>query len=198
MMALVILQIHAAGKVKWLTVEQLVENAQHGLSFDRHFAMPFDLVVIAPFIGLVSFLCFSMWEGGDMMKAASMSAVASVALVVFWYNLPGKEAHNQSLEVAIYHGIFLAIALWAIIMVDVFTTRPEPAVLLMLCIVLPAFLFVGTHMYLGLINWDAAAWTYTGNPLKDPVGWTILITATAVQIWRTWVLIPPSFWDSIR
>lgn len=38
---------------------------------------------------------------------------------------------------------------------------------LILCVVVPAFFFVGTHKYLGMINYAGAAATYPDKPLQD-------------------------------
>jgi hypothetical protein len=198
MMLLVIMQMDAAARVQWLTVEQILRNGKRGLSFDRHYAMPFDFAVISPFVGLVIFLCMPQWTMRHFFITGIGATILAIGLVTFWYKLPAKEAHNQSLRVAIYHGIFLAVGLWAILLVDAFTPNPEPVLLLVVCVILPAFLFLGTHMYLGLINWTGAASTFSGKPLDDRVGWALLVVATAAQCWRAFVLIPASFWDSLR
>lgn len=197
MCLLVVAQKNAADQAKFLTVEQVTAQGIKGLSFDRHYAMPIDFCIIAPLTGLAIFLCGTQWDIklGGIFGLVVVGAV--VALCIFWWSLPTKEAHNQSAAAAVFNGIFFFMALWVMLMVLFGTERPQPVLLLMLCVIVPAFLFVGQHMFLGIINAHGAASTYPDQPLRNVVGWSILLVCTAVVWWRSLTLIPAEFWNSL-
>lgn len=198
LMVLVQLQINAANSDQFLTVEQLLKRGIRALSWDRHYAMPLDFCIIPGAVALSIFLCSKQWTWTDMGIAAVIS-IAVIAFCVYVLWIGGTEAHvhdRRPTHAGLFHGLYAAIAIWAIMMVLCFTSKPEPVLLLVLCIVVPAFFFVGTHMFLGLINFDGAASNFPGNPLKDPVGWSVLILMTGLVWWRTYMLIPTNFWNS--
>lgn len=196
---LVVAQMLTARADGWLMVEQLMARGEKGgTSFDRHYAMPFDFAIIAPFIGLTLFLCWSQWGNPNSRLLAAIIAIA-VTIGCLWLWKGGHEAHAHGGTTAAgyLHGVFVCVAMWGIIMLVVFTPRPEPVLLLVLCVVVPAFLFLGQHMYLGLLNWNGEASTYINNPLRDVMGWSVTIISTGALWWRTSKLIPQSFWTNL-
>lgn len=194
--ALVKLQINEADKYEFLTVEQLVKRGIHGLSFDRHYAMPLDLCIIAPFVGLSMFLCASQWSTSSIAVHAIIAGVITIGLVWFWSTLPTPEAHQQGL-VGIYHGVFFWIALTVALLVAT-TPNPPPVLMLSMCIVLPAFLFVGNHMFLGMINYNGSASSYPDKPLQNMMGWGIVVGVFIAMSIRSYIVIPSSFWQSLN
>jgi hypothetical protein len=198
LMGLVVWQIR---RTAWPfnTVETMGHGKEFGISIDRHYAMSLDFCVIAPFVGLCVFLCAPQWS----LSTGSMLAVISalVIAVCLWLWKDGNEAHahdGRITEVGWVHAFFAFVAVWAFVMVLFGTARPDPVLLLIMSIVVPAFLFVGQHMFLALIDYEANAYTFDDTPLSEFKGWAILIIATAVVWWRAWVLIPSSFWNSIQ
>lgn len=199
LMSLVWMQIPAAHKDGYLTVEQLAARGVQALSFDRHFAMPIDFCILAPFAGLVVFLSMRSW---GLFEAVVTAAGALVFVILCMYVLwiGGTEAHvhdHKPTEAGWYHGIFAAVVIWALAMLLIFTKDPQPVLLLVAGIVVPAFLFVGTHKFLGMINYAGAATTLSGDPLRDIVGWAVVAGGTAIVWWRVCVLIPAEFWDTL-
>ncbi len=197
--ALVKLQINEANKYEFLTVEQMIWNNVKGLSFDRHYAMPLDFCIIAPFIGLSIFLCGAQWGAWGWRGISlhtGVAALLTVGLVIFWSRLPTPEAHQQGLT-GIYHGAFFWIALTVAFLVMT-TPNPPPVLMLSMCIVLPAFLFVGNHMFLGMINYDGAAATYPDKPLQNMMGWGIITVVFVAVAARSYIVIPSSFWQSLN
>ncbi len=200
LMWLVKLQINATNDDGFLTVEQLVASGIKALSFDRHFAMTLDFCIMPGAVALSIFLCSNQWKFQSEAIAAVIS-VAVILLCVYVLWIGGTEAHvhdRKPTEAGIIHGMYAAVAVWVFIMVLAFTPKPEPVLLLIMCIVVPAFFFVGTHMFLGMINFAGAASTYAGKPLRDPVGWSVLIVATGAVWWRTWMLVPADFWQKFQ
>jgi hypothetical protein len=199
LMLLVWLQIRAADTDKYLTVEQLLNRGLKALSWDRHYAMPLDFCIIPPTVALSIFLCGMQWTTKNMIVAGLLSAgVIVLCVYVLW--IGGNEAHvhdGKPTPAGYQHGVYAAIAAWAFIMVLCFTPQPEPVLLLILCIVVPAFFFVGQHMFLGMINFRGSASTFSGNPLSDIKGWAVLVVITGAVWWRTYALIPSSFWESL-
>lgn len=192
---LVKLQINEANKHNFLTVEQLVRSNTQGLSFDRHYAMPLDFCVIAPFVGLCIVLCGAQWREWDIWFYAGLAAAVVAGLVWFWTGLPTPEAHQKGLT-GVYHGAFFWVALTVILLV-MQTPNPPPVLMLVMCVVVPAFLFVGNHMYLGMLNYDGAASTYPDKPLQNAVGWIVVVGGFAAVVVRSWFVIPASFWQSL-
>jgi len=197
LMFLVQLQINAADTDGYLTVEQLLKRGIRALSWDRHYAMPLDFCIIPGAVAISIFLCSKQWTWMDMGIAAAISiAVIVFCVYVLW--IGGTEAHvhdRKPTEAGLFHGLYAIVAVWAFVMVLGFTARPEPVLLLILCVVVPAFFFVGTHMFLGMINFRGAASSFPGNPLWDPVGWSVLVLMTCLVCWRTYALIPGEFWQ---
>ena len=193
-------QIPAAQADGYLTVEQLAKRGIRALSWDRHYAMVLDFCILPGTTALVVFLSANQWN----MQGGLLAAIASGALILFclfvlW--IGGNEAHVHDrwpTEAGFLHAAFAMIVVWAIGMVFVFTPKPEPVLLLILCIVVPAFFFVGTHKFLGMINFDGAAATYPDKPLQDLVGWAVIGLTTGLTWWRAWTLIPSSFWQSLE
>lgn len=200
LMWLVKLQINAAHADRYLTVEQLVAAGKKALSWDRHYAMPIDYSIFPGLAALCIFLCAQQWTLGHGFWAGVISWGAILfCLFVLW--IGGTEAHvhdGKPTLAGYYHGVYAAILVWVMIMTLVFTPKPPPVLLLMLCIAVPAFFFVGTHMFLGMVNAEGAATTYPNHPLKDPVGWTVIVVVTGIVWWRSYMLIPQSFWDALR
>ena len=198
LMLLVWLQIWEARRIGWAMTEQLISNGLVGRPIERHYAMPFDTVVVAPFVGLAVFLCWPQWKVWDMTAVAISSAVVATLLGWFWYHLPNKEAHNQSVVMEVLLCVFLAVAVWTMVMVALRTPRPEPVLLLFMAAILPAFLFLGEHMFFDILNKGGIATSYNDRSINNPIAWVILIAPTLALWWRTRVLIPQSFWDSLR
>lgn len=200
LMSLVWLQIKAANSDGYLTVEQLTKRNRKALSFDRHYAMPIDFCILPGFVGLCIFLCGNQWEMGFSALSAGISA-STIMFCIFVLWIGGNEAHvhdHVPTPAGLLHGAYATVVMWTIIMVLAFTPQPEPVLLLVMCIIIPAFFFVGTHMFLGMINFQGAASTFPSNPLKDPVGWSMIIGITGTVWARTYFLIPSSFWESLR
>ncbi len=195
-------QIPAAQADGYLTVEQLSRAGKKALSWDRHYAMVIDLCVIPGTVALAIVLCGKQWDFfgmGSGITALAVVAVVLFCLFVLW--IGGTEAHVHDrwpTTAGFLHALYAMIAAYSIAMVLVNTPKPEPVLLLILCIVVPAFFFVGTHKYLGMINFDGAASTYHDKPLADVVGWAVIVVVTALVWWRTWVLVPTSFWQSLK
>ena len=194
---LVIIQINTAGSIGMLTVEQLVAGAKKALSFDRHYAMPFDFAILPAFLGLGVFLHVKQWVRDDMLLCTGVTIVITLALVFAWSKFPGEEAHKDFVVGGV-HGLYVVIGLWIALMVLVYTPKPEPVYLLVLCAVVPAFLFLGQHMYLGVINYYHEAATYEGNPLANIGGWAGLVVISGLVWWRSYVLIPSEFWTKFQ
>lgn len=197
LIGLVLMQMHRAAGIGWLTTEQLMARGEKGLSFERHFAMPFDLVVIPAVVLLAVLLCGKEWSIAGSNWMAVVAIVVTIALVVFWLKLPGKEAHKDYI-VGILHGLYVFLALWVMLMVFIKTSQPNPVLLMVLGLIVPMFLFLGQHLYLGLINWNGEATTYGSQPLKDIVPWAVIIAVSSVVWWRIWMLIPSAFWRELQ
>ncbi|MBC7836973.1 hypothetical protein H7X87_04355 [Acetobacteraceae bacterium] len=199
LMGLVVLQMWTASRDKFLTVENLFHMGHGGLSLDRHYAISIDFCILAPFIGLVVFACAKEWGRDEMLTMAAISIFVTCIFVWMWSG--GNEAHahdRHTTAAGMLHGVYMAIVLWTILMVFVFTPKPDPMLLLVMCVVVTAFLFVGTHKYLGLINMWGDARTYDGQPLKDGGGWAVIIGATLLMGVRAYFLIPSSFWQGLK
>lgn len=202
LMWLVWLQIKAANTDGYLTVEQLVHIVKRkALSFDRHYAIVIDFCIIPGTVALSIVLCGKQW---DMLWSGGVTAVVTIVVLLFclfvlW--IGGTEAHVHDrwpTTAGFLHAAYAAIAGWVMAMVLINTPKPEPVLLLILCIVVPAFFFVGTHKFLGMINFAGAAATYPDQPLKDPIGWAVIVVATGATWWWTYELIPTSFWESLK
>lgn len=195
-------QIPAAQADGYLTVEQATKRGIKALTWDRHYAMVVDFCIIPGTALLAIVLCAKQWElfgTSSIVTALVTVAVILFCLFVLW--IGGTEAHVHDrwpTTAGFLHAVYAAIAAWIIAMVLVNTPRPEPVLLLILCIVVPAFFFVGTHKFLGMINFDEAASTYSDKPLQDVVGWVIIVLITGLVWWRAWTLIPSSFWQSLN
>jgi hypothetical protein len=200
LMLLVKLQINAAVADGYGTVEQLAKRGIKALSFDRHYAMPIDFAIFPGYVALCIFLCANQWTFWNGLFTAIGSWVAILfCLFVLWIGGTEAHVHDGRPTLAGYeHGVFAAIVVWTAVMVLVCTPKPEPVLLLVTCLIVPVFFFVGTHMFLGMINFNKAATTFSGNPLRDPVGWTIIIGSFAAVATRSYFLIPQSFWDELR
>lgn len=182
----------------FLTVETMAASRERGLSFDRHYAMPLDFCIIAPFIGLCVFLCAPQWNWLAGLWMAILTAIIIAGCIMLWRN--GHEAHaldGMITPAGWVHALFAAVGVWVVLMVLVMTPAPPAVLLLVMCIIAPAFLFVGQHMFLGMINWDGAADTFRDQPLQNPAGWAVLFLGTALVWWRTWMLIPNEYWRLI-
>lgn len=182
----------------FLTVENMVGNREHGLSFDRHYAMPLDFCIIAPFMGLCVFLCAPQWRAWDGGFVAIITVLIIAGCIMLWRN--GHEAHaldGMITPAGWAHALFAAVGVWVVLMVLVMTPAPPAVLLLVMCIIAPAFLFVGQHMFLGMINWADDASTFRDQPLTNPVGWVVLAIGTSLVWWRAWVLIPNEYWRLI-
>jgi hypothetical protein len=200
LMLLVYLQIRSADADKYLTVEQLQARGLHALSFDRHYAMPIDFCIFPGVVALTMLLCIQQWDIWRAMLAFVIAIAAITFCVkVFW--IGGNEAHvhdHKPTDAGVFHGVYAAIVVWIMIMALCFTPKPEPVLLLVISIAIPAFFFVGTHKFLGLINTHGAATSYPDQPLKDVAGWIVTIGISGIVWWRSYMLIPSSFWDSLR
>lgn len=197
--ALVVWQIRLAARDGFLTVEQLAARNERALSFDRHYAMALDFTLIAPFSGLTVFLCAPQWDVLGGAKVLLLTLVAMAGLVWVWSG--GHEAHARDGSVTgagWVHALFATVAVWVIAMALTSTPRPEPVLLLAMCIVVPAFLFTGTHMFLGLVNFAGDATTFPGRPLADPVAWCVTLGGCALVWGYAFVRIPASFWHSLQ
>lgn len=201
LMYLVYEQIEYADEDEYLTVEQMVRNKRRGISFDRHYAMPIDFCIIPGTVALSIVLCASQWQVWQVALSFLISIVFILfCMYVLW--IGGNEAHvhdRKPTQAGWAHGIYAIIATALMFMVLVFTPAPNPVLLLILCIVVPAFLFVGQHMFLGMINKWGSASSFNGNyPLSNPVGWGVLICFTAIVWTRSYSLIPTAFWQSLQ
>lgn len=200
LMLLVWLQIPAANADRYLTVEQLVARGIRALSFDRHYAMPIDFAIFPGLVALIIFLCAGQWTWVSSSIVAGISFVI-IVLCVFGLWIGGNEAHvhDHMPTVAGYlHAVYAMVVVWAILMLLINTQNPQPVLLLIICIAVPAFFFVGTHKFLGMINYAGAASSFPDNPLKDIAGWAVIVVTSGLVWWRTYMLIPYSFWESVR
>ena len=202
MMSLVWEQIRAASRVGLNTVEQVVAAGKQAQSFDRHYGMVMDFVLIAPFTGLSVFLCGNQWTEWRVAIASLISLAVTALFTVFWKKQAHpdyEDPHNSYIHIAVLHAAFMAIVLAVALLVVFFTPAPQPVLLLAMCVVMPAFLFVGQHMFLGLINFrgDASSYPPPYKPLKNWVSWGVLVVVATGLIWRTIYLVPSQFWTTI-
>ena len=186
----------------YLTVEQLAKRGLRALSWDRHYAMVIDFCIIPGTVALAIVLCAKQWDlFGTSSVVTALATVAVILFCLFVLWIGGNEAHVHDrwpTQAGFLHALFAAIAAYVIAMVLINTERPDPTFLLILCIVVPVFFFVGTHKFLGLINYAGAATTYPDKPLQDLVGWAVIVVMSGLVWWRTWVLIPSSFWQNLN
>jgi hypothetical protein len=200
LMGLVYMQIVQADYDRFLTVEQLVSRNIRGLSFDRHYAMVLDFCILPGAVALAIFLCVNQWEPFGAMASLAI-AIAAILLCLYVLWIGGTEAHvhdGKPTEAGYIHALYAVFVVWVFLLTLCFTPKPEPVLLLIFCIVVPAFFFVGTHMFLGMINIQGSATSFPSNPLHDYVGWSVLVIATALTWWRSYMLIPTSFWDNLK
>ncbi len=190
-------QIHYASEGNLLTVEQVVKSGVKALPWERHFAMVLDPTIIAPTTALIVFLCLTQWRMPSSLITAVAVGIFTYACWVLWGKSSTPEAHTKTFA-GVLHAVFFGIGVWAVVMVLINTPRPEPVLLLALCFIFPAFIFVGNHMWLGIINMYGDASSYPDKPLQNPVGWVIIIVTTLFVWIRSYNLIPSSFWQSLN
>lgn len=201
LMWLVKLQINAAHADGYLTVEQIARKGIKALSWDRHYAMPIDFAIFPAYAALSIFLCAPQWTLPHSFIAGVISWAAILfCIFVLWIGGTEAHVHDHRPTVAGYeHGVFAVILVWVWLMVLVFTPKPEPVLLLVTLITVPAFFFVGTHLFLKMINFEGDAATLNmGRSLGDPVAWSLVVGSALLVGWRSYVLIPPSFWAGLQ